>query len=208
MSVSEFYYRWYDQLPEAMKPASEAERISYVDLINRSLFYFCLEDKYIQEQICNLKEADPKLKTYVDEASAAEARRKSFEEIGTSSSVLDSSSAVSMSKCYLEVKKNSFHKNKDKKVSGESFQTKKGADAPGHKGAQPETTQKPNRADTDKVSTGNKGNKSTKKVGNCHYCGKPGHWLKDCRKRQRDGQTNSQMSNIDVTEATGSASAT
>ena len=122
MSVSEFYYRWYDQLPEAMKPASEAERISYVDLINRSLFYFCLEDKYIQEQLCNLKEADPKLKTYLDEAAAAEATKKSFEEIGTSSSVLDSSSAVSMSKCYGESTKNkSFHKNKDKKGPGESL---------------------------------------------------------------------------------------
>ena len=138
-----------------------------------------------------------------------QARRKSFEEVSTSSLILDcTGTAVSMSKCYGEVKnKKSFHKNKDKKVSGESFQTKKGADAPGHKGAQPETTQKPNRADTDKVSTGNKGNKSTKKVGNCHYCGKPGHWLKECLKRQKDGQKNSQMSNIDVTETTENVSA-
>ena len=150
MSVSEFYYKWYEQLPEALKPSTDAERINYVDLINRSLFYFCLEDKYIQEQLCNLKEADPKLKTYLDEATAAEARRKSFEEIGTSSSVLDSSSAVSMSKFYGESsKKKPFHKYKDKKGSGESFQTKKGADAPGPKGAQPETTHKLNKADTD-----------------------------------------------------------
>ena len=56
-----------------LKPSSEAERINYVDLINRSLFYFCLDDHYIQEQICNMMEANPKLKTFLDEAIAAEA---------------------------------------------------------------------------------------------------------------------------------------
>ena len=208
MSVSEFYYKWYEQLPEALKPSTDAERINYVDLINRSLFYFCLEDKYIQEQLCNLKEADPKLKTYLDEATAAEARRKSFEEIGTSSSVLDSSSAVSMSKFYGESsKKKPFHKYKDKKGSGESFQTKKGADAPGPKGAQPETTHRPSKADTDKVSTGNKGNRPPKRIVNCNYCQKPGHWAKDCFKRIRaEGLKTSQISNMEVTESTGNVS--
>ena len=98
MTVSDFYYKWYDQLSESMKPSTEDERAKYVDLINRSLFYFCLEDFYIQEQICNLKDADPKLKTYLDEAIAAEARRKSFKEIGASSSILDNSGGAALSK--------------------------------------------------------------------------------------------------------------
>ena len=96
MTVSDFYYRWVEQLPDIMKPNTEAERTNYVDLMNRSLFYFCLDDHYIQEQICNMKEANPKLKTFLDEAIAAEAKRKSFKDIGASSSSLDNSSGIPM----------------------------------------------------------------------------------------------------------------
>ena len=59
-----------------------------------SLFYFCLDDAYIQEQICNINDANPTLKTYLDEATAAESRRKSFKDIGASSSVLDNSGGL------------------------------------------------------------------------------------------------------------------
>ena len=97
MTVSEYYYRWVEQLPDVMKPSTEDDRIKYVDLMNRSMFYFCLDDVYIQEQICNMKDADPKLKTFLDEAIAAEARRKSFKDIGASSSSLDNSGGVAMS---------------------------------------------------------------------------------------------------------------
>ena len=40
MTVSDFYYKWVDQLPEIMRPTTDGERTKYVDLINRSLFYF------------------------------------------------------------------------------------------------------------------------------------------------------------------------
>ena len=55
MTVSDFYYRWVEQLPEILKPNSEAERIKYVDLMNRSLFYFCLDDPYIQNKFVTLR---------------------------------------------------------------------------------------------------------------------------------------------------------
>ena len=110
MTVSDFYYRWVEQLPEIMRPNTEAERTNYVDLMNRSLFYFCLDDHYIQEQICNMKDANPKLKTFLDEAIAAEARRKSFKDIGASGSSLGNAGGVAMSD--VDIKFKNFFKKK------------------------------------------------------------------------------------------------
>ena len=56
MKVSEFYHLWSEQLPSCMQPESNDDRIKFVDLIKRALFYFCLEDKFLQEQLCNLKD--------------------------------------------------------------------------------------------------------------------------------------------------------
>ena len=97
-TVSEFYYDWYSQIPEVMKPVENAECKSFVDLIHRSMFYISLNDKFLQEAICNLKVPNPTLKTYLDEAIAAESRRKSFNDIGVSSSNLDASGGVAISK--------------------------------------------------------------------------------------------------------------
>ena len=55
-----------------MLPADDDERTAYVDLINRSLFYFSLEDKFLKEQISNLKDDDLMLKKFFDEAVVAE----------------------------------------------------------------------------------------------------------------------------------------
>merc|ERR1711942_229109 len=38
-TVSEFFFRWQQNLPENMKPSSNAGYKEYVDLIDRSLFY-------------------------------------------------------------------------------------------------------------------------------------------------------------------------
>ena len=82
MKVSEFYHMWLEQLPKCMQPESNDDRIKFVDLIQRSLFYFCLEDKYLQEQLCNLKDDDITLKKFLDEACVAEQKRRSYQEIG------------------------------------------------------------------------------------------------------------------------------
>ena len=67
-------------------------------MIKKELFYFCLDDKYLQEQLCNLKGDNITFKMFYDEACIAEQKRKSFQEIGVSSSHLDSASGVSVSK--------------------------------------------------------------------------------------------------------------
>ena len=98
MSVAKFYHLWLEQLPECMLPANADENVKFVDLIKKALFYFCLEDKFLQEQLCNLKNDNITLKTFFDEACVAEQKRRSFQEIGVSSSHLDSSSGVSVNK--------------------------------------------------------------------------------------------------------------
>ena len=73
-TVSEFFFRWQSNIPEIMKPGSEQERITYVDLIDRSLFYIALEDEYLQKLLSDLKEDKPSLKSYFEEACSAESR--------------------------------------------------------------------------------------------------------------------------------------
>ena len=53
MSVSEYFHAWQDQVPECMSPSTDQERVKFVDLIWRSLFYYGLEDTYLQQQICD-----------------------------------------------------------------------------------------------------------------------------------------------------------
>ncbi len=81
-----------------MSPTTNDEREQYVDLINRSLFYYCLDDKYIQEELCDIKDPNVTLKLFFDNACVAEQKRKSFQDIGATSSSLDSTSGISMSK--------------------------------------------------------------------------------------------------------------
>ena len=80
-----------------MLPSSD-ERVKFVDLIKISLLYFCLEDKYLQEQLCNIKDDDITLKKFLGETWVAEQKRCRFHEIEVSSSHLDSSAGVSVNK--------------------------------------------------------------------------------------------------------------
>ena len=106
MSVCEYFHRWQEQIPDCMSPSTDQERIKFVDLIRRSLFYYGLEDTYLQQQICDHKDDDPSLKKFFDIACEAEQKRKSFQAIGVSSSQLDSSADVVINK---------FNRRKDKK---------------------------------------------------------------------------------------------
>ena len=89
-TVAEFYFEWCQGIPEIMKPTSNEEYKKFTDLILRSIFYISLDDLYLQQALSDLKDPDPTLKSYFDEAVAAESRRKSFQDITTTSSNLDS----------------------------------------------------------------------------------------------------------------------
>ena len=96
-SVSAFHHKFKEQLPTLFFPESEAERTEFVDVVLRSLFYFSLDDKYLQQEISNLKDG-ASLEKFYAEAVVAESKRKRLQQIGVSSSQLDSSSGVSVSK--------------------------------------------------------------------------------------------------------------
>ena len=81
MGVAAYYHKFKAQLPTCMMPVSEAECKEFVDLIQRSIFYYNLEDSYLQEELCKIKEDDQKLETFLDSSVKAEANRKAFQDI-------------------------------------------------------------------------------------------------------------------------------
>ena len=70
-TVSEFYFKFLQNIPETMKPSTEQGRKDFVDLIHRSMFYISLDDEYIQKALSDLKDDKPTLKKYFDEAQSA-----------------------------------------------------------------------------------------------------------------------------------------
>ena len=101
-SVSEFYYEWHTQIPDIMKPTNNDEYKNFADLILRAMFYISLNDKYLQQALSDLKDANPTLKSYLDETIVAESRRKCFNDIAVSFSNLDSSGGYNLKMgCFL-----------------------------------------------------------------------------------------------------------
>ena len=98
MTVAKFTHQWLEQLPECMTPSDADENAKFADLMKRALFYYCLDDHYLQKELCELEEADSTFKKYFDQACVSEQKRKSFQEIGTSGAQLDPTGAVSVSK--------------------------------------------------------------------------------------------------------------
>ena len=72
-----------------MTPVSDDEYKKFADLVKRALYYYCLDDHYLQKELCELEKADTNFKKYFDQACIAEQKRKSFQEIGTSRAKLD-----------------------------------------------------------------------------------------------------------------------
>ena len=124
----------------------------------------------------------------MDEAIAAEVRRKSFKEIGPSSSILDNTGGISVSAAYQGNKK--FNNNYKTKVSNDAKQAKTESDAQAPKGAQPQPDKEHTRADADKLS-GSKSGKPFRK-GNCRICNEKGHWAIE-RNSAKKGQKKSQL---------------
>ena len=80
-SVSEFYFEWYQNIPDIMKPTTNDEYKAFADLIHRAMYYISLDDTYLQQALSDLKDPTPTLKSYLEETIAAESRRKCFEKI-------------------------------------------------------------------------------------------------------------------------------
>ena len=98
MSVSKFTHKFLEQYPECMSPENDDERIEFVDLIKRTVYYHCLEDQYIQKELCELSDEDMNFKKYFDQAVKIKARRKSFQDIGASGAKLDPGNVITVSK--------------------------------------------------------------------------------------------------------------
>ena len=128
-----------------MKPTNNAEYKNFADLVHRAMFYISLNDKFLQQALSDLKEPNPTLKTYLDEAIAAESRRKCFNDIAVSSSTLDSSGGVTISKWDASYMQNKKSYSKESNVS---------------KGGKPKGNKKSDFSDT----TQNKNVKDAKKA--------------------------------------------
>ena len=125
-SVAEFYFRWHQNVPEIMKPVDNAGYKDFVDLIHRSMFYISLEDEFLQKALSDMKEPDPTLKKYFDEACNAESRRLSFQNISKSSTSIDNK-GVTIS--YVSQKKK--WGNKSDKPSTQGVKHKSDVSTPG-----------------------------------------------------------------------------
>ena len=193
-SVSKFYHKFKEQLPALFYPETEEERKEFVDVVVRSLFYFSLEDKYLQQEISNIKD-DPSLEKFYSEAVTAEAKRNSFRQIGVSSSQLDSRSGVSVSRWDT----GSYNKKFPKKSEGgavKSEQNKK------EKWQSPPPLQQPgSEQQQSHQHSGAKGARPRKK---CKICFKFGHWAADCYsgKAKRQGRGSFYSADFDPSQPT------
>ena len=183
-SVAKFYHMWQEQLPECMMPDSDAQNARFVDLVRRALFYFCLDDRYLQEQLCNLKGDNLTLKMFLDEACVAEQKRKSFQEIGVSSSHLDSSSGISVNK--WEPKGDKFGSNRGKSRWRGRYGKSGGAADSSTRQEQYTQVSHPPPAQQQPVENTAKSTGVKKKVpGACFRCHQYGHYANRCPDRQQ-----------------------
>lgn len=186
-TVAEFYFEWCQNIPEIMKPTSNEDCKKFADLILRSIFYISLDDLYLQQALSDLKDPDPTLKSYFDEAIAAESRRKSFQDITTTSSNLDSKGGVSLSKWDASFKQKKYHKDKGKA---------KQADKQNEPAKQNQNT-KPQKQNEPVKQTQNSDNSKPKKY--CTHCVSETHWTKYCWKLNKNKKK--QINNLDVSSA-------
>ena len=174
-----------------MKPVTNAECVKFADLILRSMFFLSLNDEELQKAITDLKVDNPTLKSFLDEAVAAESRRKCRKDIATSSSSLDSTSGVSISKWDTAFHDKKFHKGqKNRQDSRKPVEAAAKKDNTAKTQTQySDKTQKPS---TENQNTHNKNsNKSY-----CKNCKIKGHWTSDCRKLKAKLAKTKQIKNV------------
>ena len=93
MSVASFTHDWVEQLPECMTPTTAEEYEQFADLMKRTLFYYCLDDAYIQKDLCDM-DGEPTFKAYFDQAVLSEQKRRSFQDSGVCGAMFDPSDAT------------------------------------------------------------------------------------------------------------------
>ena len=98
VSIAKFTHLWLEQYPECMSPETEDELRKFADLVKMTAYYHCLEDQYIQKELCELSEADMNFKKFFDQAVTIESRRRSFQDIGASGAKLDPGNGITASK--------------------------------------------------------------------------------------------------------------
>ena len=74
------------------------------------MFYISSEDEFLQKALSDLKEPNPDIKKYFDEACNAESRRQSFHDISKSSTFIESK-GVNISKWEISQKKKWVNKS-------------------------------------------------------------------------------------------------
>ena len=175
--VQEFYFKFQQNIPETMKPSDDDGRKLFVDLIHRAMFYIALEDEFLTKALADIKEPNPDLKKYFDEACAAEGRRKSHMDIAKSSTSVEHS-GVTISKWDINRKKKGDHKSRKnpsgKNKSNDSTQGNgaKGGNN-GQNGSKTNSTQKLSVTNT---------RVSDKSKLSCDHCQSKGHDVKTCWK--------------------------
>ena len=92
MTVSSFTHDWIEQLPECMSPTTAAEYHQFADLMRRTIFYYCLNDAYIQRDLCDM-DGEPTFKAYFDQAVLSEQKRRSFQDSGACGVMFDPNAA-------------------------------------------------------------------------------------------------------------------
>ena len=194
-TVSEFYFRWQQNIPENMKPDGDQVQTykDYVDLINRSLFYIALNDEDLQKALSDLKDANPTLSKYLEEACMAENRRNSFKNIAKSA-VSSENRGVTISK--FESKKWISKSEKSSTQGAKSKDTTKTGDTNakyGDKGQNQKSNKKPPKQDNQ-----NSENKSNKKWCDHHKFNKS-HDTKNCFKLNKDKKSKA-INHVEATE--------
>ena len=58
VSCRNFYSKWMDKLPLCLKPTSDVEKDYFIDLIQRSLYYHALDDRYLEQKLSDIKQSD------------------------------------------------------------------------------------------------------------------------------------------------------
>ena len=98
VDVLNHYCRWWEQIPLCLKPTDEASRENFVDLVQRTLFYFSLDDNGLQKKLSDIPESEQTLLKLYETAILAESQCVHYQEANEKSSILDASSSISVSK--------------------------------------------------------------------------------------------------------------
>ena len=122
-----------------------------------------------------------------------------FQDIGASSSNLDSSRDVAISK---SLGNGIFNKKFKPKVSQEDKQTKNEFGLYEQKGAHPQPQKQPSKDNTKAESKDSSSKKGAIPKDTCRKCFKKGHWAKDCYSNSNKKQK-SQVSSVGVTDGSG-----